>query len=350
MKTARARRSDRLLGVLAEYDEVLVVTHDNPDPDAMASGWAILRLVEAKLGSKPRLIGGGDIVRAENRHMVRVLKLPIELVSDMEIPHHAAVVLVDCGALATHHLMARNGAKPLALVDHHGTSRSSDGVPFCDVRPRAAACSSIAASYLREQGLNADAALATALLFAIRTETRGYQTRYSRLDRSAEVWLTKRADLSRIAEIENAPLRREYFDNLVLALQNTFLYGDAALCLLPHADSPEIVGEVADLLIRHEGVKRVLCGAVIRRDLLVSVRTQHGGDDAAELTKTALAGLGHGGGHRHRAGGKVAHITRGRKVPEDLEEVLRARWLAACRLRRRRGTRLVPPRAILQNL
>jgi len=350
MNTARLRQSDRLLEVLSPHDDVVVVTHDNPDPDALASGWAILRLVEAKLGKNARLLGGGDIVRAENRHMVRLLDVPIELVADAQLPHRAATVLVDCGSSATHHLVARNGLRPLAIIDHHGTSRRSDGTPFGDVRPRAAACSSIVVSYLREQELDVGPALATALLFAIRTETRGYEICYSRLDKAATVWLTERADLSQLAEIENAPLGREYFDNLVLALQNTFLYGEAAFCLLPRAHSPEIVGEVADLLIRYEGVKHVLCGAVIRRDLLVSVRTQTGGDDATELVRATLAGLGHGGGHQHRAGGKVINITRGRKVPEDLEETLRGRWLAACGVRRRRGTRLIPPRDILHNL
>jgi nanoRNase/pAp phosphatase (c-di-AMP/oligoRNAs hydrolase) len=174
----------------------VAVTHDNPDPDALASGWAILRLIEEKLGRRARLLGGGDIVRAENRHMVQTLNVPIELVTDAQFPRHVAAVLVDCESSATHHLTGRNGVKPVAIVDHHGTSRRSEGIPFQDVRPRAAACSSIAASYLRQQGLNAGTRLATALLFAIRTETRGYETRHSRLDRSAVVWLTRRADLS----------------------------------------------------------------------------------------------------------------------------------------------------------
>ena len=350
MSLAHVRRSDRLLDVLSQHGEILVVTHDNPDPDALASGWAIRRLIEARLGKTPRFIAGGEIVRAENRHMVRTLKVPIELVDDTEVGPEAAVVLVDCNAGATHHLMARNGLKPAAIVDHHGTSSRSNGVPFYDVRPRAAACSSIVASYFREQGLEIDADLATALLFAIPTETRGSDTPYSRLDRAALVWLTGRANLSRIAEIENAPLSREYFDNLILALQNTFLYGDAAFCLLPRADSPEIVGEVADLLIRYNKVRRVICGAVIHHDLLVSVRTQHNGDDASTLVTATLAGIGHGGGHQNRAGGKVVSIARGPKVPENLEEDLRSRWLAACGVKRRRGTRLISPRDILQNL
>jgi len=350
MNQQRLRRSDRLLRLLYKYDDIVVVAHDNPDPDAMASGWAIMRLVEARLGKRARLLGGGEIVRAENRHMVKLLEVPIELVQEIDVQDKSAIVLVDCGASATNHLMAHKRLRPVAVVDHHWLTRDEDHIPLRDVRPGVTACASITTSYLREQEVEIDSELATALLYAIQTETRGCETHYSRLDRTAVLWLAKRADLSQIAEIENAPLSRKYFESLVLALQNTFVYGEAAFCLLPLAKNPEIVGEVADLLIRYDRVKRVLCAAVFRGDLLVSVRTERGGDDATGLLRQTLDGLGRGGGHQHRAGGKVAKITRGQRVPEDLEETLRARWLAACGQRRRRGTRLIPPREILHNL
>ena len=93
---------------------------------------------------------------------------------------------------------------------------------FRDVRPRAAASASIAASYLAEQGLEPGPKLATALLFAIRTETRGGETYHSRLDRSVLLWLTERADPSLLAEIEQRPSRLEYYGDLILGLQNTF--------------------------------------------------------------------------------------------------------------------------------
>jgi nanoRNase/pAp phosphatase (c-di-AMP/oligoRNAs hydrolase) len=282
--------------------------------------------------------------------MVELLRPPIELVSDVDVPQRAAVVLVDCGYSATDHLVARGGPRPVAVVDHHWDAARDEHIPFRDIRPGVTACSSIATGYLREHRLEIDAHLATALLYAIRTETFGCQTHYSRLDRSATVWLTRRANLSRIAEIENATLSRAYFDNLVLALQNTFVYDEAAFCLLPHAENAEIVGEVADLLIRCQGVRRVLCGAVVRRDLVVSVRTERGGDDATALVAKTLEGLGHGGGHQHRAGGKVSNVTRGRKLPDDFENVLKGRWLDACGVSRRRGERLVARREILGNL
>ena len=124
------------------------------------------------------------------------------------------------------------------------------------MRPDVAASASIAAAYLREQQVEPGQALATALVYAIRTETQGFETYHSPLDRSILPWLTERADPELLAEIESAPLSRGYFSDLVLALQNTFLYDDVAFCALPRAGGPEIVGEVADLLIRCESVQR----------------------------------------------------------------------------------------------
>jgi len=349
MSNPRATPSERFLKVVSEYDQVLIVTHDNPDPDAIATGWAILLLIREKLGKKVRLIGGGGIVRAENRHMVKLLDPPIELVPPMECPDHAAIVLVDCQPGNQNRLFGKEQVPVVAVIDHHPASGRLR-LPFRDVRTRAAASASIAASYLREQQVEPGPRLATATLFAIRTETRGCETHYSRLDRAILLWLTERADPSLLAEIESAPLTREYFADLILALQSTFVYGDVALCLLPRAAGAEIVGEVADLLIRCESIWRVLCGAVVQGDLLLSIRTERDEDDAAELARSTLQGLGQGGGHRHRAGGKIPGSSAGRKITEEIQDDLRNRWLDACKVDRQRGTRLVPLREIVENL
>ena len=71
-------KSDELLRALRDYDRIVVVMHDNPDPDAIASGWGVQVLVEEKLGIPVRLVGGGAIVRAENRHMVDELQTEVD--------------------------------------------------------------------------------------------------------------------------------------------------------------------------------------------------------------------------------------------------------------------------------
>lgn len=342
--------SDRLLAVLSDYDDVAIIMHDNPDPDAIATGWAVSVLVEEKLEIPVRVIGGGAIVRAENRHMVDLLQPPIELVDSFELPDRTATVLVDCGLGASNQLLTRCNIKPAAIIDHHANGELPEGLPFIDLRPDVAASASIAASYLREQNVEPGFKLATALLYAIRTETQGYETVYSPLDRSVLPWLTERGDPALLAEIENAPLARDYYGDLVLALQNTFLYEDSALCFLPQAQGAEIVGEVADLLIRCENVDRVLCAAVVDDDLFFSARTATDRGHAAKLLQETLVGLGGAGGHAHRAGGKITGAVTGDHIAEDLGSELRQRWLAACGIEQKRGTRLVARRDIIEHL
>lgn len=346
--STRRIRSAELLDVLSDYKNIAVVTHDNPDPDAIAAGWAVRRLIRKKLGIDSVLIGGGDVVRAENRHMMNLLDPPITLVDEFEPKSKTAAVLVDCGPQVAAHLLEGARVETVAMIDHHLTGGRPD-LPFVDIRPRMAASASMTAEYLREQQLEPGERLATALLYAIRTETCGNEFRHTRLDRSIIQWLSKFANPEWLAEIENAPLARDYYGDLVLALQNTFLYGDAAFCLLPRAQGQEIVGEVADLLIRCHEIRRVFCGASVERDLLCSVRTQDSGDSAAQLIRDTLKDLGNGGGHSHRAGGKIPNIPR-RRITEKLEDELRERWMAACAIKTRRGTRLIRKKEIVGSL
>lgn len=342
--------SDRLLEVLANFERAFVVMHDNPDPDAIATGWAILSLIEERLSMPVRLIGGGAIVRAENRHMVELLSPPVELVTDVVTGNDAAVILVDCGVGTTNHLVTRSGIEPVGVIDHHQSGSGERNLRFKDIRSDAVASASIAASYLREQQIEPGMKLATAILYAIRTETCGGETEYSALDRSVVKWLTDLADPTLLAEIENAPLERDYFGDLVLAMQNTFVYDDTAWCFLRRALGAEIVGEVADLLVRCRGIRRVLCAAIINEDLLLSARTERGAGNAAKLLQATLNGVGGCGGHAHRAGGKVSDVGPRNKITDDLYVALRNRWLEACAVDRRRGTRLIARREIIENL
>jgi nanoRNase/pAp phosphatase (c-di-AMP/oligoRNAs hydrolase) len=343
-------RSQSLLDVLAEYQEAIVVTHDNPDPDAIATGWAIHRLIEQKLAKPVRLIGGGGIVRAENRHMAELLEPPIQLVSAADIPEGAAAILVDCEAGGGNQLLTRQECDPVAVIDHHSQNGRPVPVRFRDVRPDVVACATIAGSYLREQRIEPGSRMATAMLFAMRTETRGEEFCYSSLDRSMLTWLTERAEPALLAEIESAPLNVEYFADLVLALQNAFIYGRSAICLLPRAEGTEIVGEMADLLIRCRGIARVLCAAMASQDLYVSVRTDSDHDNAVELVQATLAGIGSAGGHEHRAGGKITGGTWFEAHEGQWQAELRRRWLSACNETGKRAWRLVTRRDIMDHL
>ena len=342
--------SDRLLHLLSDHEQILIVMHDNPDPDAIASAWAVQTLIEAKLQRASRLVAGGAIVRAENRHMVDLLGAPIQLVLSIEGNRNDQVVLVDCGSKSSNQLLARTNLQPLAIIDHHLNSCVGEQPRFVDLRPDVAATATIAASYLREQNVEPGVKLATALLYAIRTETRGSETSYTELDNQMIIWLTERAEPELLAEIENAPLSQEWYSDLVLAMQCTTLFGDVALCFLPRAEGAEIVGEVADLLIRGNQLHRVLCAAVVGQDLLISVRTAKDVADACQLVVETIGDLGSGGGHHCRAGGKIPDVVHDGTVPDSLEEEIRARWLKVCKASGRAPRQLISWREIVEHI
>lgn len=348
--TASPSVSDKLLDVLSEHDDILILMHDNPDPDAIASAWALQVLIEEKLQKPSRVLGGGAIVRAENRHMVDLLGAPVQLVMSLGECDRSATILVDCGSLSSNQLLAPTGVRPVAIIDHHIDSCDDEELDFRDLRPDVAATATIAASYLRDQQVEPGAKLATALLYAIRTETRGCETAYTALDNDVMVWLTERAEPELLAEIESAPLSLEWYSDLVMAMQCTNLVNDVALCFLPRAEGAEIVGEVADLLIRGRGIRRVLCAAVVGKDLLISVRTSKDAEDACALVVETIGELGGGGGHGCRAGGKILNVLRGDRLAAGMESEIRARWLQACGVADAPAVPLISRHEVLEHL
>ncbi|MGB3862231.1 MAG: hypothetical protein WA915_09095 [Candidatus Aminicenantaceae bacterium] len=56
---------------------VLILPHDNPDPDAIASAWGLSYLLKKKLGLASTIAYSGLIGRTENRELVRELKIPL---------------------------------------------------------------------------------------------------------------------------------------------------------------------------------------------------------------------------------------------------------------------------------
>ena len=143
--------------------------------------------------------------------MAELLEPPLQLVSSIDSPADTATILVDCEAGGTNQLLTRQALDPVAVIDHHTQPANPPHIRFRDVRPDVVACATIAGSYLREQQIEPGPKLATAMLFAMRTETRGEEFCYSPLDRSMLMWLTERAEPTLLAEIESAPLDVEYY-------------------------------------------------------------------------------------------------------------------------------------------
>src|SRR5689334_5519510 len=74
---------------------VVILTHDNPDPDSIASACALGLIFEQRAGMEFKVAYGGIIGRAENLAFVKVLKLPLTPVSQIVFDEYDLFCLVD---------------------------------------------------------------------------------------------------------------------------------------------------------------------------------------------------------------------------------------------------------------
>ncbi len=94
-----------------------------------------------------------------------------------------------------------------------------------------------------------------------------------------------------------------YFRNLHEALENLQTVSTLVVCHLGQVDQPDIVPEIADLLLRMEGKTWSLCTGVFEGRVYLSVRTTNSRADAGRLMRRILGRHGKGGGHGTMAGG-----------------------------------------------
>ena len=120
--TKASHNVKRLKEVLRDARRLHIFTHDNPDPDALASALALKYLVHQLWHIQTRIVAGGIVGRAENRAMRRHLK--IRLTHAERVPETAlrATALVDTQPRAGNNSFPRR-LIPTIVIDHHPRTR-----------------------------------------------------------------------------------------------------------------------------------------------------------------------------------------------------------------------------------
>jgi len=280
----------------------LVLTHDNPDPDALASTAALALILRRRFRRRVTIAYGGMIGRAENREMVRALRLHLSHLRYLKWKNYKHVAMVDCQPW-TGNSQLPDGVVPEIVFDHHPQRKATGAVRFTDIRPNCGATATILAEYLEESGIPPTRALATGLVYAIRSETQDFGREAAGPDHAAFDRLLPRIDRRTLARIQTARLPLSYFRNLHRALENLNGVGNLIVSHLGKVDQPDIVPEIADLLLRMEGRTWSLCTGTHGDRLYISIRTTNPRADAGNLMRKIIGRLGKGGGHGTMAGG-----------------------------------------------
>ena len=343
-KSAGERRIQQLRGLLADRRNILVLMHNDPDPDAIAAGYALERLLRHFLPVAPVTLGhGGMIGRAENRTMAHLIAPHALRIPTFEaaavLPTYDAILLVDTQPSASNHLLYEVDYPPeqvILAVDHHPPKRSQTRAVIHDVRPEVGAAATLLAEYVATAEMEIDDTLATALFYGIKSDTRGLSRHTTDLDIWAYSALRNFVSTELLNQIEHVQLPRSYFRGISDALTSTMLYrcpeangenlakidsseqyeadgndngtactGYISVSLLFQMKRPDMASEVADLMLRMEDVSWAICLGIFEDRLVISVRADKPSAQAGRLVRSIVGKNGTAGGHDTMAGGRI---------------------------------------------
>lgn len=331
----------RLLRLLTNKKNILITTHRHPDPDALASGVAMMALLSQKLPDAAISMSvKGQMASGLNDAFVRYTDLKLVPWDESTLPNYDAIVLLDTQpAFPFSPLPA--GTVPLAVIDHHRGRGRRPKVPFCDIRPEVGAAGSIVFSYFMELEVPIKPDLAATLLYGIESDLAGAAGSPGELDNIALSSLTLLADPRKLYRMRYVDLPRSYYIAYANGLNNAVVYDNVLISHLDSIESLEIPAVIADFLLRLDKVDWTLVSAVHDSKLIISLRTGSMKISAADIARRLMRGIGEGGGHRAKAGGYINLETGSPAEIEKYRTLLRKRFLRLQHISSARGQKLV---------
>lgn len=305
---------------LERFNPITIQCHDNPDADAIASGYGLYCYFKDK-GKEVRLIySGRNVLQKSNLClMVEKLNIPLEYVKPLEEGVNKVdglLITTDCQYGAGN--VTRIEADEVAIIDHHQIE--IDDVKLSHIIPGVGSCSTIVWKLLLEAGYKVtdENGLGTALYYGLYTDTSQFAEIHNPLDK----------DLMEGVEFENNLIT--LFRNSNISLEELEIAGVAMLrysyneehrfaVIRSHPCDPNILGIISDFLLQVDKIDVCLVFNETLDGYKISIRSCVKEVNASELASYVTEGIGSGGGHYEKAGGFVS-----KKLFSSMEHCLHA--------------------------
>ncbi len=313
--------SDEMLEWLRGKGKTIIIIHDNPDPDCLASAMALRHLLAMKLSRNAVITFSGMIGRSENIAMAKELEITLTPLEMVDLDEVSAVCMLDTQPGTGNNSLAQDCRVDI-VIDHHPMRDASKKCRWVDIRDDYGVTATILYEYLLAQNITIGTKLATALFYAIKSETQDLGREATRPDRDAYLRLFPVANKRLLYEITHPKLPVEHFRTIHSGVENAKIYGKLLVVNLQEICFPEAVSEMADYLIRLEGIETVLSMGHYNVDMILSIRTTSHILNAGEIIKRLVAGRGTAGGHGMMAGGKLENVPFDPAALKEVEDFL----------------------------
>ncbi len=309
----KAKLQEVIDKISAKPSKICILTHTNPDPDAIASAFGLAYFFKKTAKAKTELFYDGIIGRINNRIMVDVLKIPLKKITPKSFEKCDYICLVDTQP------GKRNNCFPpdkqaLMVIDHHFEEGLKIKADFIDIRKNIGSTAAMVCQYLDAFKIEIPSEIATALFYGIKTDTDGLLRDYSKIDERYYRKLFPKLDYRALHSIEYPELPKEYFYDLADAITSARVFGEILIADLGKAFVPDMTGEMADYFLRMEGISLVLVYGEFENRLYFSLRTKKRGRRLGLLSYELTEDIGSGGGHNKTGGGVVENPLLNKKV------------------------------------
>ena len=279
----------------SDAERVLILLHNDPDPDAMASGMALRNLLRRT--RQTAILGCVQgVTRPENQRMVKLLDIHLETVRPGDIDSFDRVAMVD---VQPHYFPGLVDRCDL-VIDHHPEQPGYNAV-FKDIRADYGSTSTILTEHLRAVDVNISERTATAMLYAIKSDTLFFNRQANRVDLEAFSYLYPLADAALIRKMEGAEITMERLEYVLKAKQNGRMEEQVFCAFLGTSPREDFIPYVADFYLQLENVRWTIVAGIVNDSLIMSVRNLGYSRNAGEFVRRFFADIGSAGGHRSMA-------------------------------------------------
>ncbi len=278
-----------------DADRILILLHNEPDPDAIASGLAVRTIL--RRNRQTAIIGClQGVTRPENLRMLKLLDLQIEVLQPDEIREFDKVALVD---VQPHYFP---GLLPQAdlVIDHHPEQHGYNAV-FKDIRSDYGSTSTILTEHLRSVDIEISERVATAMLYAIKSDTLFFNRQANRADLDAFSYLYPLSDATMIRKMEGSEITAERLDFVIKAWQQGRMLEHVFCAFLGEPPREDFITYIADFYLQLEDVQWTVISGVVNDRFVVSVRNLGYSRNAGDFVRRWFSDIGSAGGHRAMA-------------------------------------------------
>ncbi len=303
-QTDYSERLQEFKNAVVPASSVLILTHDYPDPDCLASAYGVSHLLSF-WGIKSSVISfGGFVGRAENRAMIRFLNIRTVPFVLTEVNDFDRIVLVDSFPGKGNVSLPKH-VPVHAVIDHHPNEPSQDTTFFHDIRKNYGATSTIITRYLLDAHCPISPKLATALFYGIKTDTGDMRRDVISEDVECYKYLFDIMEHKLLSRIENPDRDIEFFRILHRAAESAVNFDNIGYTHLGTVSTPDYVAEMADLFHSLEKLEWMICSGVFKNQIFYSIRSKNSDTAGVVAEKLATSFHGSGGGHSRVAAGRI---------------------------------------------